>query len=433
MDTGDDGAEAKDDDGAQQQQQQQHTLNEALDQVLQAASERLPRVEVFWLLRAKEQWLAGSVDASRDILAKAFEANPDSEKVWLAAAKLEWENGETERARVLLERARERAPSERVFMKSALLEREAGDTKAALALIEEGLGSYPTTAPKLYMMGGQICSDDLPQQQQQQKKLRSYLDKARKIYQEGIEKCRTGTDNVTLWILASRLEERAHTFDIDGGGGTTTTTEASSAKQRKQSGVTKARSLLELARLQHPKNDVLWLEATRLERRSGNPDMADSLLARALQECPKSGRLLAEHISTAPRAVQKSRSAAAIKRNPESPLVIAAVAQLFATDRKEAKARKWFERAVLLDPDLGDSWARYARFERDHGTPALRSAVRERCAKAEPKHGEVWQATTKAMPNRHKTVREGLDLVVAALDDAAASAKAAASSSSSSR
>jgi len=421
-----------------QQQQRQHPLNEALDQVLQAASERLPRVEVFWLLRAKEQWLAGFVDASRDILAKAFEANPDSEKVWLAAAKLEWENGETERARVLLERARERAPSERVFMKSALLEREVGDTTAALALLEEGIGRYPATAPKLYMMGGQICSDDLSAKllpsklpprggkeeetvssERKRKKLRSYLDKARRIYQEGIEKCRTGTDNVTLWILASRLEERAHTFaaflpgDDDDDG---------SAKQRaKQQGVTKARSLLELARLQHPKNDELWLEATRLERRSGNPGMADSLMARALQERPKSGLLLAEHISTAPRAVRKSRSAAAIKRNPESPLVIAAVAELFAADRKEAKARKWFERAVLLDPDLGDSWARYARFERDRGTPSSRAAVRERCAEAAPRHGEVWQAATKAMEHRRKPVREGLDLAVAALDAAAAS------------
>jgi pre-mRNA-processing factor 6 len=401
-----------------------HVLNEALDQVLQAASERLPRVEVFWLLRAKEQWLAGFVDVARDILAKAFEANPDSETVWLAAAKLEWENGETERARVLLERARERAPSERVFMKSALLEREVGDTTAALKLIEEGLQTYPTTARKLYMMGGQICSDDLPKAllssavstakngdtAKIQKKLKSYLDKARKIYQEGIEKCKE--NNVSLWILASRLEERAHTFLVASEIGMESSSATSSSQQQQQQGVTKARSLMELARLHNPKNDQLWLEATRLERRSGNPQLADSLQARALQECPKSGALLAEHITTAPRVAQKGRSASAIKRNPESPLVIAAVAALFATDKKIAKARKWFERAVLLDPDLGDSWAKYYAFERQHGTSQQQLAVKERCARAEPNHGELWQATTKDMANRHKTVEEGLELVV---------------------
>jgi pre-mRNA-processing factor 6 len=33
------------------------------------------------------------------------------------------------------------------------------------------------------------------------------------------------------------------------------------------------------------------------------------------------------------------------------------VAQLFAHERKFAKGRKWFNRAVTLEPDLGDAWA----------------------------------------------------------------------------
>jgi pre-mRNA-processing factor 6 len=226
-------------------------------------------------------------------------------------------------------------------------------------------------------------------------KKKSHLEKARRIYQEGLEKC---PSNVTLWILASRLEEMAHTFvDKDD--------------TKAGAGVTKARSLLELARLKTPKNDNLWLEAIRLERRSSNPKLAESLMARALQECPKSGALLAENILTAPRVEQKSKSADAIKRNPESPLVIAAVATLFASDRKTEKARKWFERAVMLNPDLGDSWARYYVFELDNGADELQTTVRDRCIKAEPKHGELWQATVKDMSNRHKSIGECLDLV----------------------
>jgi pre-mRNA-processing factor 6 len=370
--------------------ERQHGSGDELDEALKAASERLPRVEFFWLLRAKEKWLNGQTDVAREILTKAFDANPGSEQVWLAAAKLEWETGETERARVLLQRARERAPTERVFMKSALLERQNKEYAAALDLIQQGLDKYPTF-PKLYMMAGQIYSSELP-------KCKSHLEKARKMYQRGITECQ---NNIVLWILASRLEEEAYSF-TDGD----TTARVC---------VTKARSLLELARLKNPKTPELWLEAIRLERRSGQAKLAESLMARGLQECPNSGLLLAETILMAPRVEQKSKSTVAIKRCPESPLVIAAVATLFASERKTDKARKWLERAVLLDPDLGDSWARYYAFELECGTAELQKAVKDRCIKAEPKHGLLWQSIVKDMAHAGKSVGEGLELVAEAL------------------
>ncbi|KAG7369382.1 PRP1 splicing factor-like protein [Nitzschia inconspicua] len=387
-----------------------HGTMESLDQILEAASDRLPRVELFWLLRAKEQWLAGHTDTARDILTKAFEQNPDSESVWLAAAKLEWETGEMERARVLLQRARERAPTERVYMKSAMLEREQQHYKAALKLIEEGMIKYPKYA-KLYMIAGQITSNELPG------KKKSHLERARKIYQEGLEKC---PSNITLWILASRLEEDAHNFvdnDDDDKNNKETKNNNNHNKAAAGAGVTKARSLLELARLKNPKNDQLWLEAIRLERRSNNPKLAETLMARALQECPKSGALLSETILTAPRVEQKSKSADAIKRNPESPLVIAAVATLFSLDRKTEKARKWFERAVMLDQDWGDSWVRYYAFELEHGTSEQQQAVKDRCVKVEPKHGELWPTVVKDMAHRHKSIGECLELAAAQINN----------------
>ena len=357
---------------------------QSLDEVLAAASERLPRVEIFWLVRAKERWMAGNVEGAREVLTEAFAANPDSEQVWLAAAKLEWETGEPERARVLLQRARERAPSARVYMKSALLERENKHYNDALNLIEEGILKY-SNFPKLYMMGGQICSEDLAGDKQN-------LELARKFYQRGLQSC--PNDSVTLWILASRLEEQAGEFDSSLRGG-----------------VTKARSLLELSRLKNPKNPELWVEAIRLERRAGNDKLAVTLMARALQECPTSGLLLAENISTAPRVEQKSKSADAIKKCPDDPRVIAAVASLFASERKHEKARKWFERAVVLDPDLGDSWARYYAFESESGSTVQKERVKERCIAAEPKHGELWCSVMKQMENRQISIVDGLELV----------------------
>ena len=371
-----------------------HGNADSLDEVLAAACDRLPSVEIFWLFRAKERWLAGETGKAREILTQAFAANPNSEAVWLAASKLEWETGETERARVLLQRARERAPTARVYMKFALLEREQKRFAEALELIEEGISKYPEFA-KLYMMGGQICSDDLG-------KDKKHLVRARKFYQRGLKEC---ADNVVLWILISRLEEGAHAFDP----ATTATFQKGGA------GVTKARSVLDQARLHCQKNPDLWLESVRLERRAGNDKLAEALMARALQDCPSSGRLLAENIATAPKIQQKSKSADAIKRCPEDPYVIAAVASLFASDRKNDKARKWFDRAVMVNPDLGDSWARYYAFEIEAGTKEQKEKVKERCIAAHPKHGELWAAAMKDMANLTKTVAEGLTTVALAL------------------
>jgi len=324
-----------------------------------------------------------TVDKSRSILTEAFKANPDSEPVWLAAVKLEWETDEIERARVLLTRARERAPTARIYMKSALLERECQQYTKALELLEEGLKKYPTF-DKMFMMGGQICSEDMT-------KDRTNLDKARKYYQRGLQNC---PNSIVLWSLASQLEERVAEY----GAGSS------------NAGVTKARSLLELARLKNPKNPELWLEAIRLERRAGNEKLAVSLMARALQEVPTSGILLAENITTSPRVEQKSKSADAIKKRPDDPRVIAAVASLFASERKHDKARKWFERAVKLDSDLGDSWAKWYAFELDVGTKEGQEDVKQRCITAEPKHGELWCSVSKDMANRRKTTAEHLDI-----------------------
>lgn len=271
-------------------------------------------------------------------------------------------------------------------MKSALLEREEKFFDEALALIEQGTAKYKKF-PKLYLMGGQICSDDLPKE-------KSNLDRARRFYQRGLQEC---PDNAVLWTLASRLEEGVHTYD-----------KTNSLKAGL--GVTKARGLLEIARLKNPKNPDLWLESIRLERRAGNEKLAVTLTAKALQDCPNSGLLLAENISTAPRVEQKSKSAIAIKKCPEDPRVIAAVATLFASDRKNEKARKWYDRAVILDPDLGDSWIQFYAFELEAGSKGQQTKVKERCIKAEPTHGELWTNITKDMTNRGKSTSDSLEL-----------------------
>jgi pre-mRNA-processing factor 6 len=140
-------------------------------------------------------------------------------------------------------------------------------------------------------------------------------------------------------------------------------------------------------------------------------------MAKALKECPNSGFLLSENIITAPRVEQKSKSADAIKKCPDDPRVIAAVAALFAGERKNDKARKWFERATAVDLDNGDSWAKLYAFELDAGTKETQENVKHRCVAAEPKHGELWCQVAKATCNRGKPISEVLDIVAAKVLD----------------
>ena len=44
---------------------------------------------------------------------------------------------------------------------------------------------------------------------------------------------------------------------------------------------------------------------------------------------------------------------------------------MFWIERKVSKAREWFQRAVKIEPDLGDTWAHFYKFELQHGTEVV--------------------------------------------------------------
>ena len=146
-----------------------------------------------------------------------------------------------------------------------------------------------------------------------------------------------------LWILASRLEE------ADGKS-------------------IKARALLEKARLVNPNNELLWAESIGVEERSGGAVQAKTMLSRALQECPSSGILWSMAIWAEPRAARKTKGVDALRKTKDHPLVVCTVARVLWADRVVGRAREWFGRAIATDPDLGDIWGWWLKFERQHGT-----------------------------------------------------------------
>ncbi len=353
-----------------------HGTKESLSALLEKAVEACPHSEVLWMMLAKEKWQSGDLNEARKVLGKAFHQNPNNEDIWLAAVKLEADNGQTEQARDLLAKARQEAPTDRVWMKSVAFERQAGNVEAALDLVNQALQLFPAAA-KLWMMKGQIYEGE------------GKLPQAREAYSTGTK---AAPRSVPLWLLFSRLEEKAGM-------------------------IVKARSVLDRARLAVPKNPELWAESVRVERRANNIAQAKVLMAKALQEILNSGLLWSENIwHLEARTQRKPRSLEAIKKVDNDPILFVTVARIFWGERKLEKAQNWFEKAILLDSDLGDTWAWYYKFLLQHGTSEKREDVINKCVMSEPKHGEMWQQVSKDPKNAKLSTEEILKLVAAKLE-----------------
>jgi pre-mRNA-processing factor 6 len=370
-----------------------HGTKDALWQMLEKAVEACPQSEVLWMMLAKEKWQAGEIDNARRVLGRAFKQNPNNEDIWLAAVKLEAENNQPEQARDLLTTARQEAPTDRVWMKSAAFERQLGDAEAALNLVNQALQLFPAAA-KLWMMKGQVYQGE------------GKLPQAREAYGTGTKAC---PKSVPLWLLYSRLEEKA--------GNTV-----------------KSRGILDRARLAIPKSPELWTESVRIERRANNISQAKNLMAQALQQVPNSGLLYSESIwHLEPRTQRKPRALEAIKKVDNDPILFVTIARIFWGERRLEKAQNWFEKAILLDSDLGDTWAWYYKFLLQHGTEVSfsrydmrfnaniatqekRFDVVAKCILSEPRHGEIWQSVAKEPKNAGKNLEEILKTVVGKLE-----------------
>ncbi|KAJ2841902.1 U4/U6 x U5 tri-snRNP complex subunit Prp1, partial [Coemansia erecta] len=260
----------------------------------------------------------------------------------------------------------------------------------ALETVRQGLAQGPLfeQAYKLWLLQAQI-----EVQLGRPKEARQTLSRALKSCPESVE----------LWIAAARLEA-SHHFGLH----------------------TRARAILERARVYVPRNPHLWLEAVCLECDvgSGGDQVARALLARALQECPKSGILWAQAILLEPRQQRKAKSVDALKVGAgvaTDPALITMVARLFWSERRLDKARSWFERATRADPDYGDAWAWWLRFELDQGSDNREQQqqrvgqIKQLCEKADPHHGQVWPVVAKDPSNARLPIKDILQKVAHAL------------------
>ncbi|KAK9354479.1 PRP1 splicing factor, N-terminal-domain-containing protein [Lipomyces doorenjongii] len=349
--------------------EKQHGTKESLFGVLESAVEACSTSKDLWLLYSKEKLTSSDLEGARSVLSRAFEHNPNDEDIWLAAVDIEAENNQHDRARLLLSRARQEAGTERVWIKSVVLERQLKDSEAALELVNQAIHEYPKSA-KSWMMKGQIYE------------VNNRIAQAREAYLSGTKSCPT---SVTLWLLLSRLEES-------------------------QGIIIRCRSVLERAALANSKSPELWLERIRVEKRANNINQAKNLLARALQECPMSGAIWAESVSMEPRTQRKPRLITGLKTCENDPILIAAIARLFWSERRADKAKSWFEKAIKADSDIGDHWAMMNKFLQTYGTEQERNDLMAKFIAADPRHGELWTKIMKDVNNFGKSKEELLEL-----------------------
>ncbi|ORZ35141.1 PRP1 splicing factor, N-terminal-domain-containing protein [Catenaria anguillulae PL171] len=343
--------------------------------LLERAVAAVPHAESLWLMSAKTKWQQlNDLPGARHTLSRAFQANPSSSAIWLAAVKLEQETGDHVKAQQFLTHARAKAGGEpKVWLKSAVLERILGNLDRSIELARMALDRFPTFW-KLWLVWAQV------------EEQMGNIAGARDVYANANKRVPAC---VHVWTSAAALEERA--------------------------GVPfRARAVLDRARLMNPKNAELWCATVSMEHRAGNAAMARSQLARALQDCPTSGKLWALAIVLESRPQRRARSLDALKACGESdPHVVLAVARVFWAERKMDKARGWLARATQADPDCGDAWAYWLRFEMENGSEASREEVMNKFLGADPRHGDMWPRAVKDIANVGKLKEEVLRLVAA--------------------
>ncbi|CAL0332905.1 unnamed protein product [Lupinus luteus] len=340
-----------------------------------------------WVADAEECKKRGSIETVRAIYAHALTVFLTKKSIWLKAAQLEKSHGTRESLDSLLRKAVTYRPQAEVLWLMGAKEKWlAGDVPAARAILQEAYAAIPNSE-EIW-----LAAFKLEFENHEPERARMLLAKARE---------RGGTERV--WMKSAIVERELGNIEEE--------------RRLLNEGLKQFPSFYKLwlllghsccspngskSRKKNPQNPELWLAAVRAEFKHGHKKEADNLMARALQDCPKSGILWAASIEMVPRPQRKTKSMDALKKCDHDAHVIAAVAKLFWNDSKVDKARTWLNRAVTLAPDIGDFWALLYKFELQHGNEDIQKDVLKRCVAAEPKHGEKCQAISKAIENSHQ-------------------------------
>lgn len=351
-----------------------HNSQDQLYSVFEAAVSKAGQNELLWLMYAKEKWQkSDDINAAKAILERGFAAVEDSADLWCAIIKLECCEKNYDKALSFYEDARDAVPdAPKLWYKNVTLMRQLDMTEDALDLVEEGIERFPQ-CDKFYLQKGQILES-----QQNYKQ-------AREAYLEGTSEV---PNSASIWIALSTVTEK------------------------KLGVIIRARTDLDNALSVNSKSARLWTERISFEKRNNNHSHAQSLLNKALKLIPHAPELWCELIQFANKPQQlKNLTMDALKQTDASYQVVLLYASQLWKQNKISVARKWFEKALQSNKDIGDSWAWLYVFLRKNGTDDEVEQLVEEFSQAEVTHGEIYCSVNKDVRNWQKTPLEILEIV----------------------
>ncbi|EFJ46600.1 hypothetical protein VOLCADRAFT_62457 [Volvox carteri f. nagariensis] len=317
-----------------------------------------------WRQAAQLEKGHGSRAQLDELLRRAVQFCPQAEVLWLMAAKEAWLGGDVDGSRAILARAFAANPdSEQIWLAAFKLEFENNEPERARALLakareNEAASSYPRVWMKSAIVERELGD----------------AGKERALLEEGIRRFPTFEK---FYLMLGQLEQRCGSTDG-----------ARVVYRWGREGGTEGGGRGTICQVGMGKEERLGAPSWRGRRRNG-PNRKEGGV---LKSTGGLGSLLLMLLSPP---------------HPPSPR--------FVVPQVE-KARSWFNRAVTLNPDIGDHWAHFYKFECQFGTPEQQADVSSRCAAAEPHHGERWCRVSKDPRNAHQPVEVLLRRTVQDLD-----------------
>eukprot|EP00834_Sanchytrium_tribonematis_P000479 NODE_9_length_64580_cov_1.431941.p6 type:complete len:812 gc:universal NODE_9_length_64580_cov_1.431941:10034-12469(+) len=164
----------------------------------------------------------------------------------------------------------------------------------------------------------------------------------------------------------------------------------------KKAKLARSRAILETGRKACPKSVDLWIESCRLEKRNGFTEVAAQVILTALHYFPESGHLMSELIYLEIPLKRKSLIVEALKKCPTSHFAALCTAKYYWSISDAKNAKKWFEKAIELNAEYGDTYIEYYAFAQEN---ASFMAVLEAAKSAKPRYGDLWTAHSKNWQN----------------------------------
>ncbi|KAL7713372.1 Pre-mRNA-processing factor [Entamoeba marina] len=313
------------------------------------------------VLAAVISWASNkSATIARSILAIALEKE-NGDRALLTAVNVELREGNQTQAQILLEKGIEKQPTCKLIRKAIKIASLLHNTKQEMDLIERGIQLDPYDI-KMWRWKIDCAAKE------------GDADVVRKIYTEALERIPNAVD---IWIDAAHWEEGLKTPFSQS----------------------KARALFEKAKIKNPKSAQLMLEFIHFEKGCGNKKIADTLMATGVRECNDAGILWAEIVNTVPFNKRKTECLNALKNCGNDAYVVFAAAKYFYGERKREKALNWLNKAVTINPKLGDAWIWLYKIELEYESTLAQNDLKtrldllvKRCGVVPKKKGDIWYA-----------------------------------------